>query len=265
MSNNIKSTNNNESNTQNIIQNNQSRTSQTVQNNRINKTNNRKQETKEDGRSKTNTIPNNSEQNQKQYYSIFNPKPSTSKILPPNDLNFDDDDDFMMAALEENLNQVKPKVTDVHTISDEDDMFEAMDFDFERNIQPPTVQENVTFPIKVSAEPYIYIKQFVENKDKLINKTVKVKAQFINVVEKLSFNNTSGWRMKFNITDGTAMIVVDFRKEVLEELLGISHEQALQLRQKIKNNVVSAAEKLKEVRYFFLIHIFKHKQLFFVY
>lgn len=171
---------------------------------------------------------------------VINSAPSTSRN---NDF---DDDDLILAEM-----TVPEEIEHVKTTENNKDLDDLDFMDFEMDEQfdemQREIENKITCPIKLSGEPFNYIKQIIDNRVKLLGKTVNVKAQFIAVVQKLSFSSSKGWNMKFKITDGTGVIVVDFLSKVLEDLFGITFEQALVLKEKVKNKVVEAIERIEEV------------------
>lgn len=136
----------------------------------------------------------------------------------------------------------KPTTSAADNFAFEDDF---VSFDFED--ESPTAQITDMLPIEVPSEPYVYIKQLLDNSAHLSGQTFRVKAQFVSVVEKLTFRCQRGWTMKFKITDGSGIIVVDFLSEVLEELIGVSKDEAVVLRQRVLNKVADASQQLNEV------------------
>lgn len=190
-----------------------------------------------------------------------------NNLNPPlNDPDFTndiDEDDYLMAdlILEE---EEPPRPTNSTRKPVRNDTFHEIDFD--EPMDEPVSSTNqasqpfnfddafdvfdvfepdpIEYPVRVSPEPFVYVRQLLEIEG---TREVCVKAQIEQVVEKLAFDEVSGWRMRCNIIDGSGVAAVNFSRAVLEEILGMTMEETVVLRKEMRNKVVSAAERLKAV------------------
>ncbi|XP_049876094.1 recQ-mediated genome instability protein 1-like [Pectinophora gossypiella] len=108
------------------------------------------------------------------------------------------------------------------------------------------------FPINISAEPFVYIKQINElsNEDKT-GRVFKVKGQIIKLLSKLSVGK-DGWSLRCTLVDGTGTIDVEFTSNVLSKLVGYTPQEMNQLKKQmmtkpeLKEKAVSALQKARD-------------------
>lgn len=179
---------------------------------------------------------------------IYSNHVNSAEIPVNNDYLDDDDDIFNNINLSEHFDHFNDDLT-----HQENELFQdSIDINLEEleeseqraieNTRNP-VRE---IPVNDNIEPFVYIKYLLDNSDNVLNKTYKVKAQFLRVVEKLNVNKTKGWTMKFEIMDSTGTIVVDFLSSVIEKLMDISPNEAIAENLKVKNKISKSHEKVSE-------------------
>lgn len=111
-----------------------------------------------------------------------------------------------------------------------------------------TENKEVKIPLIETVEPFVYIKQLLDGRDKITNEKYTVKARFTRVIERINVSKDKGWSMRFEISDGTGNMVVDFLSDVLEAVMGLSPAEALEEKMNVKRKKLISFEKLTKVR-----------------
>lgn len=103
---------------------------------------------------------------------------------------------------------------------------------------------------RVSAEPFVYIKQLQEMSERdRTGQVFKVKGQVMTLLSKLSVSK-DGWSLKCTIVDGTGRLDVDFTSDVLSKLVGVTPQEMnamkkqMQAKPELKDKVVSVSNKV---------------------
>ncbi|GLV43705.1 Tudor domain containing 3 [Carabus blaptoides fortunei] len=105
-------------------------------------------------------------------------------------------------------------------------------------------QMKVKIPLIETVEPFVYIKQLLDNREKITTEKYTVKARFTRVIERINVSKEKGWSMQFEISDGTGNVVVDFLSNVLEGVMGLTPTEALEEKMNVKRKKLVAFEKL---------------------
>lgn len=129
---------------------------------------------------------------------------------------------------------------------------EYFNFDIEDDMafmeELDTENKEVKIPLIETVEPFVYIKQLLDSREKITNEKYTVKARFTRVIERINVSKDKGWSMQFEISDGTGNMVVDFLSDVLEAVMGLSPAEALEEKMNVKRKKLISFEKLTKVR-----------------
>lgn len=120
---------------------------------------------------------------------------------------------------------------------DDNDVFFQEDEDYLRELEEKfdatLDQKIVKYPIKVSTEPYVYIKQIKSLKtEDTIGKSFRIKGQILKLLSKLSVGK-DGWTLRCTLVDGTGALDVDFTSDVLSKLVGYTPTEMNKLKKEM--------------------------------
>ncbi|XP_075980257.1 recQ-mediated genome instability protein 1-like [Anticarsia gemmatalis] len=123
------------------------------------------------------------------------------------------------------VNNVDDYPTDNDLLFDEDDDYlRELEAQIDAQENEPMAVENKG-PVRVSAEPFVYIKQLNEMSEiDRYGKVFNVKGQVMTLLSKLSVGKGE-WSLKCTIVDGTGKLDVEFASDVLSKLVGVTPQQ----------------------------------------
>ncbi|CAB3230201.1 unnamed protein product [Arctia plantaginis] len=156
-------------------------------------------------------------------------KLKTDTVNKPED--YPDDNDIIFEEDEEYLREIEAEI------------------DAKENKLQTVEKTGVT---RVSAEPFVYIKQLQEMSERDRNGQVfKVKGQVMALLSKLSVSKDE-WSLKCTIVDGTGRLDVEFTSDVLSKLVGVTPQEMnvmkkqMAAKPELKERVVSAIKKARD-------------------
>lgn len=129
---------------------------------------------------------------------------------------------------------------------DDEDYLREIEAQMDAEYNEPKSLPN-TGPSRVSAEPFVYIKQILDLSDReKAGKVFRVKGQIMTLLSKLSVSKEE-WSLKCTIVDGTGRLDVDFTSEALSKLVGVTPKEMNSMKKQmaskpeLKEQVVSVS------------------------
>ncbi|CAG4951260.1 unnamed protein product [Colias eurytheme] len=146
----------------------------------------------------------------------------------------------------------KFKTNTIDDYPQDNDFFEDEDHLLEMEAKFDETEIDIKFPVKVSSEPFVYIKQINDLSDgEKVGRVFLIKGQIIKLLSKLSVGK-DGWSLKCTLVDGTGSIDADFTSDVLSKLVGFTPQEMNDIKKQIakspelKEKAVSALQKAKD-------------------
>lgn len=127
------------------------------------------------------------------------------------------------------INRVEDYPEDHDLFGEDEDYLRELESRFDASYNAPKVR----FPVPVSSEPFVYIKQINDMRDsEKAGRVFRVKGQIMKLLSKLSVGK-DGWSLRCTIVDGTGSIDVDFTNNVLSKLVGFTPQEMNQLKKQM--------------------------------
>ncbi|XP_073967026.1 recQ-mediated genome instability protein 1-like [Choristoneura fumiferana] len=146
------------------------------------------------------------------------------------------------------VNRVEDYPEDNDLFAEDEDYLRELENKFDASYNTPKVK----FPVPVSSEPFVYIKQINDMREsEKAGRVFRVKGQIMKLLSKLSVGK-DGWSLRCTIVDGTGSIDVDFTNNVLSKLVGFTPQEMNQLKKQmatkpeLKQKAVMALQKAKD-------------------
>lgn len=98
----------------------------------------------------------------------------------------------------------------------------------------PRSEPSWSCPIK-SSSPFEYLLHILHPSPK-VNGIHKVKGTILSLLSQLKVDADSGWHLSAKICDGTGTLDVDFTSDVLDHVIGLSHQEFKQMKREASRN-----------------------------
>ncbi|KAJ2945417.1 hypothetical protein O0L34_g228 [Tuta absoluta] len=190
--------------------------------------------------------------------------------IPSTSFADDEIDIDQIAAIEAQFDRPKRPSTDISSNSEkrlkmdtitnnvdeypnDDDLF-LEDEDYLREVEAKIDARETErkFPVKLSAEPFVYIKQINDLTDReKAGRVFRVKAQIMKLLSKLSVGK-DGWSLKCTLVDGSGSVDAEVASAVLSRVVGLTPQEMNLLKKQmatkpeLKEKAVSALQKAKD-------------------
>lgn len=136
-----------------------------------------------------------------------------------------DDDIFAEIDIDKHLDSIEEKLV-IPPVK------RKASLDDNKSPQKTKIVQRTRSRVECSSKPYNYIKQILERSHPISGQTIRVYARFKSVFRPITINRRL-WSMSFSIMDFTGEIVVEIASNVIEDLIGYSPEEIIDLKKRM--------------------------------